>query len=102
MSAQSSSRLNRREDGRLAMPVPGRLFIPAESSEQSCLVTKLSASGAGIRCKNAPPLDTSVVLYVEGFGRFEAVIVQHEEGVVGLRLLCSERKAAQLETMLVV
>jgi hypothetical protein len=87
---------DQREFQRFALNLQGKLFVPAESSTMDCEVVDLSAGGAGVRCEDAPPLETFVVLYVDGFGRFEAVATRFVDGLLGLRFLCTETKRQRL------
>src|SRR6185312_13587156 len=43
-----------------------------------------------------PPLQAFVILYVEGFGRFEAVVARIDGQVLGLRFLLNDRKRKAL------
>lgn len=70
----------RRRFRRVKIDLPGRLFIPADSREARCTVTDLSPGGAAISCDTVPEAGTSVVLYVDSFGRFEGNVVRCEIG----------------------
>jgi PilZ domain len=74
----------------------GRIFVPAEEQTIDCRVVDLSAGGAGILCEDMPPLNTYVVFYADGFGRFEAVVARVDGHVLALRFVCSEPKRARL------
>jgi hypothetical protein len=87
---------DQREHERVATRLQGKLFIPAETSTMDCDVVDLSAGGAGVRCEDAPPLETFVVLYVDGFGRFESVATRYVDGLLGLRFLCTDAKRQRL------
>ena len=50
----------------------GRLFVPGEERESACSIVDMSPSGAQVVCEAAPPPNTPVVVYIDGFGRFEA------------------------------
>jgi hypothetical protein len=41
-----------------------------------------------------------VVLYIEGFGRYDAVSVRYADHVLGLRFLCTERKRDRLKSLI--
>jgi len=94
------ARADRRRYRRVPVDLPGRLFIPGDEREAACTVLDMSAGGAHIRCEFVPPLDTAIVLYIEGFGRFEGAIVRAGDGEFGVRFNCSalkrERVAEQL------
>ena len=85
-----------RDLARFQTALPGKLFVPAESSTTDCLIIDLSAGGAGVQCEDVPPLETFVVLHIDGFGRFDAVATRYVNGVLGLRFLCSENKRHRL------
>jgi len=94
------ARADRRRYRRVRVDLPGRLFIPGDEREAACSVLDMSAGGARLQCEFVPPLDTAIVLYIEGFGRFEGTVVRTEEGDFGVRFNCSalkrERVAEQL------
>jgi hypothetical protein len=87
---------NRRQHERMAAALDGRLFVPAEESEQPCQVVDLSAGGAQVTCEDVPPCTTFVILYVNGFGRFPAVTTRYRDGAIGLRFDLSEHKRQHL------
>lgn len=86
---------------RTLVQVSGKLFVPAEESSVDCQVENLSASGAGVRCLEPPPLQTYIVLYVDHFGRFEGVTTRLLEGRLGVRFVCTPAKQHLLEQDLV-
>jgi hypothetical protein len=95
--AQSARSQDQRSSERIIVTLPGRLFVPAEESTLDCTVVNLSVGGAGIHCPEPPPLDAFVVLYVEGFGRFEAVTTRFVRGELGLKFICKDAKRKRLE-----
>jgi len=86
-----------RAHGRLDIRVAGKLFVPAEEATLDCTVINLSLGGAGLYCPELPPLDAFVILYVEGFGRFECVTTRFVKGELGLKFLCKDAKRKRLE-----
>jgi hypothetical protein len=90
----------RRRFRRVRVDLPGRLFIPAESLEARCTVTDLSPGGAAIASETVPEAGTPVVLYVDGFGRFEGNVVRRDGDGFGISFVCTpskrERTAEQL------
>jgi len=90
----------RRRFRRVRVDLPGRLFIPADSREARCTVTDLSPGGAAISCETVPEAGTSLVLYVDGFGRFEGNVVRCDGHGFGMAFVCTpskrERTAEQL------
>ncbi|HEY2009004.1 MAG TPA: PilZ domain-containing protein [Rhizomicrobium sp.] len=87
---------NRRKHERSAVSLDGRLFVPAEESEQPCQVVDLSAGGARVICEDVPPCTTYVILYVNGFGRFPAITTRYSDGAIGMRFDMTEHKRARL------
>jgi hypothetical protein len=90
----------RRRFRRVRVDLPGRLFVPSDSREARCTVTDLSPGGAAITCETVPELGTSVVLYVDGFGRFEGTVARSDGYGFGIAFVCTpskrERTAEQL------
>jgi hypothetical protein len=87
----------RRGNERVSAQLEGKLFVPAEERTMDCTIVNLSVSGAGIQCEEPPPLDAFVVLYVDGFGRFDGVTTRYSEGELGLKFVCKEAKRKRLE-----
>jgi PilZ domain len=87
---------SRRKYERSAVSLHGRLFVPAENSEQSCQVVDLSAGSARVACEDVPPPSTYVILYVDGFGRFPAVTTCYHDGAIAMRFDLSEKRREKL------
>lgn len=98
-----------REERRLYRRVPvdfkGRLFVPGEEREAPCAITDMSPGGAQVACEVIPEAQTAVVIYIDGFGRFEGVVArppkgEWTEGKFGVKFNCTamkrERVAEQL------
>jgi PilZ domain-containing protein len=94
------NRTQRRSFKRLRVDLSGRLFVPAESRESPCTVANISVGGAAIECETPAERGTHVVLYVDGFGRFEGKVVRQNGSTLGIRFdstaLKRERVAEQL------
>ena len=90
----------RRRFRRVEVGLPGRLFIPADSREARCTITDLSPGGAAVSCEIVPDAGALVVLYVDGFGRFEGKVVRAGGTGFGIAFVCTpskrERTAEQL------
>jgi len=101
----AKARAERRRFRRIRIDVPGRLFTPDDGQETQCTVTDLSPGGAAIASDVVPPAGTAVVLYADGFGRFEGTVAR-PGGVVsfGVSFQCTpakrERTAEQLTLFL--
>ena len=100
----AKARAERRRFRRVRLDLPGRLFTPADGQESRCQVLDLSPGGAAIGCPNAPAPGTQIVLYVDGFGRFEGQVARRDEAGFGVRFSCTamkrERTAEQLTLFL--
>lgn len=101
----AKAREDRRRHRRVAVDLKGRLFVPGEERESACTITDMSPGGAQIACEAIPEPQTTVVVYIDGFGRFEGVVArppkgEWSEGKFGVRFNCSalkrERVAEQL------
>jgi hypothetical protein len=103
-SILSKLRAERRRFKRVRVDLPGRLFVPAEAREARCTVGNLSPGGAVLECEITPEPETPVVLYVDGFGRFEGNVARQDGATVGIRFNCTalkrERIAEQLTLFL--
>lgn len=84
--------------------LPGRLFVPSEGQEGRCTILNLSAGGAEIECEIGPPPTTQVVLYIDGFGRFEGNVATAQGAGFFVEFHCTplkrERIAEQLTLFL--
>jgi hypothetical protein len=100
----AKARAERRRFRRVRVDLPGRLFVPGVSREESCKVVDLSPGGASVECEFQPEADTQVVLYIEAFGRFEGTVVGREGAGFGVRFagtqLKREKTAEQLTLFL--
>jgi hypothetical protein len=98
--AAAKTGAERRRFRRIQVDLPGRLFIPADSSEARCTVVDLSPGGAAIACEIIPEAGTNLVLYVDSFGRFEGTVVRRDGYGFGMAFVCTpskrERTAEQL------
>ncbi|MDE2183911.1 MAG: PilZ domain-containing protein [Alphaproteobacteria bacterium] len=96
----AKSRAERRRFRRVPVNLPGKLFVPGDGQESACTVADLSPGGAQIDCVLPLEQGTPVVLYVNGFGRFEGTVARREEKFLGIRFVSSalkrERTAEQL------
>jgi hypothetical protein len=96
------SAVDRRAYERYPIALTGQLFVPAQSAAFACQVNGLSLGGAGVQCAEAPPLKASVVLYIDGFGRFDAIAVHYDDGILGLGFVCTDAKRIRLKEKLVI
>lgn len=91
---------DRRRYRRVHVGLAGRLFVPADGSEARCTVIDMSPGGARISCETIPEEGTSIVLYVDTFGRFEGQIVRPEGDAFGVRFNCSAMKRERIAEQL--
>ena len=100
----AKTRVERRRFRRVRVDLPGRLFTPADGKEARCQVCDLSPGGAAIACELSPIEGTQVVLYVDGFGRFEGHVTRLDDANFGVYFSCTalkrERTAEQLTLFL--
>jgi hypothetical protein len=89
---------------RVQLHVAGTLFDPRRDSTFACQVICLSAGGAGIECSMIFERDAALVLYIDGFGRFEGHAVPHSGGGAptkfGLNFSLSKAKQARVLEMI--
>ncbi len=95
-------RAERRRFKRVRVDLPGRLFVPSEQHEARCTVVNLSPGGAAIECELEPVSDTQVVLYIDGFGRFEGSVIRREGGDFGVRFNCTPLKRERIAEQLML
>lgn len=92
----------RRRYRRVPVDIPGRIFLPDEQTEAACKVVDLSPGGARVLCDMNMPAETRIVIYIDGFGRFEGQVARGEEGGFGLRFQCSAAKRERVAEQLIV
>ncbi len=92
----------RRRFRRVKIDLPGRLFIPADSREARCTIVDLSPGGAAISCEIVPDAATPVVLYVDGFGRFEGTVVRRDGEGFGVAFVCTPSKRERIAEQLIL
>jgi hypothetical protein len=90
----------RREYERVKLFLPGHLFDPQTDRSAECKVLNLSAGGAALQCAASFPPDTPLVLYVDGFGRFQGRAVVHANEQLALQFVIGEAKRGRLIEML--
>jgi hypothetical protein len=101
-NAQIAPVQDRRRAERYAVRLAGKIILPAARATLDCIITNLSAGGAGFWCAEPPSLKTAIMLYVEGFGRFEGVVARRLQGEIGVTFAGSDAKRKRLEKALAV
>jgi PilZ domain len=109
-SVVAQSKAERRRFRRVPIDIRGKVFVPGDERDASCRIIDLSPGGAQVACEMGLPAGTPIVLYVDGFGRFEGVVARptdaqdNADGNFGIKFHCSalkrERVAEQLTVFL--
>jgi len=96
------AKADRRRYRRVSVDLPGKLFVPADGREAACKVLDLSPGGAQIESEFEPEVETQIVLYVDGFGRFEGQVARAVGGGFGIRFNCSALKRERIAEQLML
>jgi hypothetical protein len=94
------ARAERRRFRRVQVNLGGRLFVPANNQESKCTVVDMSPGGASLECELSLEADTPVVVYIDGFGRFEGEIVKRPIGGFGVKFNCTQMKRERVAEQL--
>jgi hypothetical protein len=87
---------------RVPTAIPARISIPAESAIRECMVTDLSAGGAGLQfAEAAPRAEMICLLTINGFGSFEGITTRDSGAVRGVRFLFGESERRHLQENLI-
>lgn len=97
---ESSDPRDRRKYKRVVVEIPGKVFLPSSGKEADCTIKNVSPAGAEIACAFEGLLDTPVVIYAAGLGRFEGHVVWELNGRHGVKFNSSELKQARLANRL--
>jgi hypothetical protein len=92
---------DQRDFQRVQADLAGTLFVPPDSTPHGCTVIDISAGGARIACNHPVLPKTFTLLYVEGFGRFDAFVIRSEGKELGLFFVCSDEKRHNIRDKLV-
>jgi c-di-GMP-binding flagellar brake protein YcgR len=95
-----ASSTERRKFERVKLFLSGQLFDPNTEKECSCTVVNLSAGGAALEAAGLFEADRSLVLYIEGFGRFEGTTIRHQGGQLAFQFTIGELKRQRLREMI--
>jgi hypothetical protein len=98
----SKARAERRRFRRVRVDLPGKLFIPASRQESSCKIVDLSSGGAQIEGNLVLEPETQVVLYINGFGRFEGTVVRRDGFGFGVKFASTALKRERTTEQLTV
>lgn len=96
----AKARAERRRYRRVRVDLPGKLFVPADGTESTCMIVDLSPGGAQVQCEQVPEVDARIVLYVTNFGRFEGIVARRDGYGFGVRFNCTEKKRERIAEQL--
>jgi hypothetical protein len=99
LDCSSSSIPEKRRYERISLPLKGQLFDPGDETEIGCELISLSGGGATLKSECEVPLGKHMVLYIEGFGRYEGTTVL-QSGTPMLSFTIGELKRRRLNEML--
>jgi hypothetical protein len=88
----NQSRAERRWYKRERVELVGRHFEVTENREAGCTVADMSAGGVRVFSEVVPSLGAHIIVYIEGFGRFEGSVVRPEQNGFGIQFHCSPHK----------
>jgi hypothetical protein len=101
-SVVAKAKAERRRFVRVPVDLSGRMFIPADGREATCKIVDLSPGGAQLSCEFVPAADTQIVLYIDGFGRFEGTVARPDTDTFGVKFNCSALKRERVAEQLTV
>lgn len=90
---------NARDHVRVRVGLAASLF-DADQRVHPCTVIDISPGGARIACESILAAESCVVLYVEGFGRFNAFVIRSADGETGLFFVCHDERRLELQEQL--
>jgi hypothetical protein len=96
----SSANTEKRKYERLSLSLKGQLFDPGDETEISCELVSLSGGGAALKSETEIPSGKHMVLYIEGFGRYEGTTFLDSSGTPALNFTIGELKRRRLTEML--
>ncbi len=98
----AKARAERRRFRRVRVDLAGRLFVPDIAQESPCKVVDLSPGGASIESDYIPEAGTHIVLYVDGFGRFEGAVARRDGFGFGMRFNATQLKREKIAEQLML
>lgn len=90
----------RRRHMRAQVDIAGRIFVPGDGREGECRIIEMSPGGAQVISDIVPETGTFIVLYIEGFGRFDAEVIRSEWDRFAAQLRCSAMKQDRVAELL--
>jgi len=92
----------KRKEGRSPLTLGGKLFFPDRNQEDTCQILDFSPSGACLKSAASAPIGTRVVLYADGFGRYEGGVVWRDRTMFGVQFRCSQSRRSHTAEQLAV
>jgi len=84
--------------------IAGQLYRPASGTAESCTVTDISPGGVRLHCQTELDAGETVIVHVEGFGRFQGTASRAGDHELGLYFQVApprrERLASQIAAFL--
>lgn len=96
----SSANPEKHKYERISLSLRGQLFDPENGTEIGCELVNLSGGGATLKSDCELPSGKHMVLYIEGFGRYEGTTALHGSGTPALNFTIGELKRKRLTEML--
>src|ERR1700689_1577713 len=96
----SSANPEKRKYERISLSLKGHLFDPGNETEINCELINLSGGGATLKSECELPPGKHMVLYIEGFGRYEGTTFLDSSGTPALNFTIGELKRKRLIEML--
>jgi hypothetical protein len=90
----------RRRHLRVPVNLGGRLFVPTDGRESQCRIVEMSPGDAQVVSEYIPASGTYIILYIEGFGRFEAEVARSDWDRFAAILRCSTLKQDRVADLL--
>ena len=72
-------------------------FLTPDGVEHLGALKDISPIGLGIATDQRPALEARVIVYIDRIGRFEGLVVRHDEEGFGVQMLLSDTKLDRLE-----
>ncbi len=94
----------RRRHVRVQVDLAGRIFVPSDGREGRCHIVEMSSGDARVMSAVVPERGEQIILYVDGFGKFEAKVARADVGGFAVQFNCSalkrDRVAEQLALLM--
>ena len=78
---------------RIPVSIPGEIFVKGEAETVSCTVLNLSGCGARLRASRVFSAYAPIVLYIDSFGRFDAITLAGSGDLMAVQFILSPERA---------